>query len=209
MLEIQNWGLIDYFEAWDKQKGLAEEIKQKRGRSVFVTCSHPSVITIGRAGVESNILLNRAALEKYGVQVANIDRGGDVTLHNPGQLVGYFIFNLEDYKTDLHWFLREIEQSVIETLLEFDIQSSRVKGLTGVWVEGTRKICAIGMHCSRWVTTHGFALNVNNNLQEFSFIVPCGIKNKEITSIAKEIGTEIEFDLVRKACIDIVEAKFK
>lgn len=208
MLEIQDWGHIEYYAAWDRQKELAEDIKLKRDRSVFVVCSHPSVITIGKSGTEDNILMNPAALEKYGVQVATIDRGGDVTLHNPGQLVGYFIFNLEDYKTDLHWFLREIEESIIELVARFGIKAHRMEGLTGAWVENKRKICAIGMHCSRWVTTHGFALNVNNNLSEFTYIVPCGIKNKEITSIEKESGTAIAFDSVKEQCIEIIKNKF-
>jgi lipoyl(octanoyl) transferase len=208
MIEVQDWGLIDYNEAWERQKQLVKEITEKRNRNVFVVCQHPTVITIGRAGKDSNIMLPHKLLEKKGVKVVYNDRGGDVTLHNPGQLVGYPIFNLYDYKTDLHWFLREIEETIIQLLDSFDIKSDRVPGLTGVWIEGQRKICAIGLHCSRWVTSHGFALNVCNDLSEFNYIVPCGIKDKEVTSIEKELGTEIAFDLVKQRCIEFFEKRF-
>ena len=115
---------------------------------------------------------------------------------------------LADYKKDLHWFLREIEATIIELLNQFDIKSGIVPGLTGVWIENQRKICAIGLHCSSWVTSHGFALNVNNNLNEFNYIIPCGISNKQVTSISKEIGTDIEISNVEKECSRIFEKKF-
>lgn len=208
MIEIQDWGLIDYDEAWERQKELVREITEKRNRNVFVVCQHPTVITVGRAGKDSNILLPIKFLSSKGIKVVHCDRGGDVTLHNPGQLVGYPIFNLYDYKTDLHWFLREIEETIIELLRSFNINGERVEGLTGVWIEGKRKICAIGLHCSRWVTSHGFALNVCNNIDEFNYIVPCGIKDKEVTSISKELGTEIDFYLVKSRCIEFFEKRF-
>lgn len=208
MLEIQDWGLIDYFEAWERQKQLAKEIAQFRNRNVFVVCEHPTVITVGRAGKSENILLPTKFLEPKGIKVAYIERGGDVTLHNPGQLVGYPIFNLYDYRTDLHWFLREIENAIIELLRSFNIIGERIDGLTGVWVGGKRKICAIGLHCSRWVTFHGFALNVCNNLDEFNYIVPCGIKDKEVTSISKELGTKIDITEVKYKCIKFFEKRF-
>jgi len=173
-----------------------------------VVCEHPTVITVGRAGKQENILLPTKFLESKGIKVVYNDRGGDVTLHNPGQLVGYPIFNLYDYKTDLHWFLREIENAIIELLASFNIMGERVEGLTGVWIERERKICAIGLHCSQWVTSHGFALNVCNNLDEFNYIVPCGIQNKGITSISKELGTEIDFTIVKQKCIEVFEKRF-
>jgi len=208
MLEIQDWGLIDYLEAWERQKQIANDIIAKRDRNVFVVCEHPSVITVGRTGKKENILLPLKLLESKGIKVVYNDRGGDVTLHNPGQLVGYPIFNLYDYKTDLHWFLREIESAIIELLSSFNIVGERIKGLTGVWVEQQRKICAIGIHCSRWVTSHGFALNVCNNLDEFNYIVPCGIQNKGVTSISRELGTEIDFSIVKMKCIEVFEKRF-
>ncbi len=208
MLEIQDWGLIDYEEAWKRQRQLVGELQNEPERNVFVVCEHPTVITVGRAGRGNNILLPTKFLEQKGIRVVYNDRGGDVTLHNPKQLVGYPIFNLVNFRQDLHWFLREIEDTIIELLYKFNINGQRVEGLTGVWVDGNRKICAIGMHCSRWVTSHGFALNVSNNLEEFNYIIPCGIKDKSVTSISKEIGTEIDFNLVKKFCIEIFEKRF-
>lgn len=209
MIEIQKWGLIPFERAWEKQKSIADEIKKKRNRNVFVLCQHPSVITIGRNGSNENILISKNYLEKLGVEIFNIDRGGDVTLHNPGQLVGYPIFNLSNFREDLHWFLRKVEKCLIDLLDYFGIHAHTIEGLTGVWIENRRKIAAIGFHCSRWVTTHGFALNVNNNIQEFNYIIPCGIKNKEITSIAKEIGTNIDFSIVEEMCIEIFKKEFQ
>lgn len=208
MIEIQNWGIIEYQTAWDRQKELVKDIQQKRDRNVLVLCQHPSVITIGKTGSDKNIICHPDLLESLGVKVINSDRGGDVTLHNPGQLVGYPIFNLSDHKEDLHWFLREVEGAIIELLKIYGIKSERLEGLTGVWVESKRKICAIGMHCSRWVTSHGFALNVTNNIKEFEYIIPCGITDKKITSIAEEIGTNIDYNSVEKDCIRVFSKIF-
>lgn len=209
MLEIRDWGLIEYNEAWRMQRDVVEEIRADRRKNVFVMCEHPSVITIGRSGTEDNIVINTEFLAKQGISVVKNDRGGDVTLHNRGQLVGYPIFNLENYKKDLHWFLREIENTIIELLLNYSIKASILKGFTGVWIDGKRKICAIGLHCSNWITSHGFALNVCNNLEEFNYIIPCGIRNKEITSIKKEIGTDIDFNNVKSKCKEVFENSFK
>jgi len=209
MIEIQNWGTIDYLEAWNRQKELVSIIQQKRDRNVLVLCEHSTVITIGKNGTQSNVTANRKYLEAAGIKVYEIDRGGDVTLHNQGQLVGYPIFNLSSIKEDLHWFLREIEQTIIDLLLDYGITADRVPGLTGVWVDGSRKICAMGLHCSRWVTYHGFALNVCNNIQEFDYIIPCGIQNKGVTSIAIENGTAIAFEEVLLKCGKAFKNRFK
>ncbi len=209
MIEVREWGLIEYNEAWQRQREIVEEIRADRKKNVFVMCQHPSVITIGRNGTEDNIVINPDFLEKQGISVVKNDRGGDVTLHNPGQLIGYPIFNLENYKKDLHWFLREIENSIIELLSGYGIKADVLQGLTGVWIEGKRKICAMGLHCSDWITSHGFALNVNNNLEEFNYIIPCGIRDKEVTSIAKEIGTDIDFNLVESKCREVFENRFQ
>ncbi len=208
MIEVQDWGLIDYEQAWRRQKQLVEEIQEKRNKNILIFCEHPTVITIGKSGSDSNVIGSTKLLNSLGIKIIHNDRGGDVTLHNPGQLVGYPIFNLENYKTDLHWFLREIEQTIIEIVANYGIKSSRVEGLTGVWVEKTKKICAIGMHCSRWVTSHGFALNVNNNLEEFNYIVPCGIKDKGVTSISEEIGTQIDVNEVKKISESFFKKRF-
>lgn len=209
MLEIQNWGLIDYDEAWDRQKLLVEDIQKKRDRNVLALCQHPSVITIGRAGSSSNIVADENFLNRLGIKIIYNDRGGDATLHNPGQLVGYPIFNLSSFKEDLHWFLREVESCIIELISYYGILGHRINGLTGVWVNENRKICAMGIHCSRWVTSHGFALNVNNNLSEFNFIIPCGIKDKDVTSISRELGIDIDINEVIINCIDVFERHFK
>jgi lipoyl(octanoyl) transferase len=208
MFEVQDWGLIDYDEAWAKQREIAADIQKNRHKHVLVLCEHPTVITIGRAGGAENILMSRDFLKSMGVSTVEIDRGGDVTLHNPKQLVGYPIFNLSALKEDLHWFLREIESSLIDTIAEWGLQGDRVNGLTGVWLDGKRKVAAIGLHCSRWVTSHGFALNVANNLMEFSYIVPCGITDKAVTSISQETGTEVDIEDVKKVCIKVFENRF-
>jgi lipoyl(octanoyl) transferase len=186
MLTIEDWGLIDYHDAWERQRHLQGRIQAGAKDSTLIFCQHPSVITVGKNGSRENILLPQTQWNERGVEVLNVNRGGDVTLHNPGQLVGYTLFRLTDFTPDLHWFLREIEACIIETIAEYGLQGERVEGLTGVWLEQSRKICAIGIHCSRWVTAHGFALNVQNDLKEFSYIIPCGIHDKEVTSINVE-----------------------
>jgi lipoyl(octanoyl) transferase len=208
MFQVENWGLIDYEEAWARQMELVKSVQENRDRNVLVLCQHPTVITIGKNGTNKNVVANHDFLTMMGVKVIDIDRGGDVTLHNPGQMVGYPIFNLSSYKEDLHWFLREIEQTIIDLTSVFGIESARVEGMTGVWVESKRKICAMGMHCSRWVTYHGFALNVNNNVGEFDYIVPCGIQDKGVTSIEVETGTVIEYNNVVNECIKSFEKHF-
>lgn len=199
--DIEDWGLIDYQMAWDKQNELVDAIKQGERRSTLVLCSHPLVITMGRNSSYDNLVLPRDEYDKRGIEVIDINRGGDVTMHNEGQLVGYPIFDLRDFKQDLHWFLRQIEQAIINTVSEFGMESDRVDGLTGVWLEQERKVCAIGLHCSRWVTSHGFALNVCNNVKDFDYIVPCGIDDKEVTSIENEIGTVVDMDKVKETVV--------
>ncbi|TNE35994.1 lipoyl(octanoyl) transferase LipB [bacterium] len=200
--DVQDWGLIDFQLAWDKQNELVSKIQKGEHKSTLVLCSHPLVITMGRNSNYDNLVLPRQEYDKRNIKVIDINRGGDVTLHNEYQLVGYPIFNLNEFKPDLHWFLREIEEVIINTIAELGISSSRVEGLTGVWIEEQRKICAIGLHCSRWVTSHGFALNVSNNVKDFDYIVPCGIDDKEVTSIKDEIGTDVDISKVKNIVID-------
>jgi len=186
-IAVENWGLIDFEEAWERQKQIAESVRQQKTIGTLVFCEHPSVITLGRNTQSESVLASPFQLSEQHIKVIPINRGGEATVHNPGQIVGYPIFNLSLLRPDLHWFLRTIEQSVIEVLSGFNIAAETVKGLTGVWV-AEKKICAIGIHCSRWITQHGFALNVNNDLLEFENIIPCGIEDKGITSMKWEIG---------------------
>lgn len=208
MIQIEHWGLIDYRTAWNRQAELAKEVHTRQIPSTLVLCQHPTVITIGRNGTTDNVRLSEDELLKMGVEVIPINRGGDVTLHNPGQLVGYPIFRLTDFKEDLHWFLREIEQCIIEVLTFYNLSAERVEGLTGVWLEKQKKICAIGIHCSRWVTSHGFALNVNNDISAFDMIVPCGIADKAVTSLQQEVIEPIEFAQIELQCEEIFSRHF-
>ncbi|MBK9246999.1 MAG: lipoyl(octanoyl) transferase LipB [Ignavibacteria bacterium] len=202
MIAIRDWGIIDFTEAWDRQRVLAQAVLSGEKPSTLVLCQHPSVITIGRNGSDANIIASQEELKGKGIQVIPINRGGDVTLHNLGQLIGYPIFRLTDFREDLHWFLREIETCIIETIAEYGVIGLHVDRSTGVWVdEGKRKICAIGIHCTRWVTSHGFALNVSNDMSEFELIIPCGISDKGVTSISKEIGTTASIMKVKEICI--------
>ena len=203
-------GTIDYQEAWDFQEKLfAEtlEIKvanrktlspeaEKVTPNYLIFCQHPHVYTLGKSGSENNLLINEDFLKAKGATFYKINRGGDITYHGPGQLVGYPIFDLDNFFTDIHKYLRLLEEAIILTLAEYDLVAGRIPGLTGVWLDHEeqlrpRKICAMGVKCSRWVTMHGFALNVNTDLDYFNYIVPCGITDKAVTSLQKELGREI------------------
>lgn len=212
MIDIENWGLIDYETAWKRQAELHKLVQSGHKKSTLVLCEHPSVITLGRNSSVDNIRLSADELITKGIRTVEINRGGDVTLHNPGQLVGYVIFRLTDYKQDLHWFLREIEECIIEVVAEYYISAGRLAGFTGVWLDensaAARKICAIGIHCSRWVTMHGFALNVNNSLAEFSYIVPCGISDKPVTSLSLECQKPLDFQEIIQKVIDKFQRHF-
>ncbi len=205
--KLEDWGLIDYQIAWDKQKQLVIDV-QKGKESTLVFCEHPSVITIGKNGTEENLTQTKDFYQIKGIDVIWNNRGGDVTLHNPKQLVAYPIFNLTNFKQDLHWFLRTLEECVIETISHYGLKGERFEGYTGVWLEQQRKICAMGLHCSRWVTSHGLALNVSNDLSEFEFIIPCGIKEKQVTSISAEIGTYIDVEEVKKQLLNAFQKNF-
>ncbi|MEC8247843.1 MAG: lipoyl(octanoyl) transferase LipB [Bacteroidota bacterium] len=201
-IKIQDLGLKDYKETWEFQEVLFKKIvdlkvKNRREQTAFSTpnhllfVSHPHVYTLGKSGDLSNLLISNQDLEAKGVHFYKINRGGDITYHGPGQIVGYPILDLENFFTDIHKYLRLLEETIILTLADFGITASRSKGQTGVWLDaGTpfaRKICALGVRTSRWVTMHGFALNVNTNLGYFDHIIPCGIRGKAVTSMQAEL----------------------
>ncbi|GAA4412404.1 lipoyl(octanoyl) transferase LipB [Nibrella viscosa] len=207
---VQELGTIDYRAAWDYQEQLFAEIVAKKlsNRGVpddqqqptpnyLLFCEHPHVYTLGKSGKESHLLANNDFLRTIGATYYKINRGGDITYHGPGQLVGYPILDLDNFFTDIHRYMRLLEETIIRTLAEYGLDAGRIPGLTGVWLDyqqqqqNPRKICAMGVKASRWVTMHGFALNVNTDLSYFGHIVPCGISDKAVTSLAQETGREI------------------
>lgn len=207
-------GLIDYKEGWDYQEELFKasidlKIAHRDGKTEelpanhLIFCEHPHVYTLGKSGAESNLLISEMALKEYGAQFYKINRGGDITYHGPGQLVMYPIFDLDQFFTDIHKYMRFLEEAVILTLSEFGIKAGRVEGLTGVWLDGgkpnERKICAMGVKSSRWVTMHGIALNVNTDMSYFNHMVPCGIVDKAVTSMEKELNRKIDLKAVENA----------
>jgi len=197
---IEDWSLIPFREAWSRQEAYVRDIQKGVRPSTLILCEHPPVLTIGREGGEQNVKIDPSLLASQGIEMIPINRGGDITAHNLGQLIGYPLFNLSEFRQDLHWFLRSIEDIIMQVLEEYGIASGRVEGKTGVWIEEERKICAIGLHCSRWVTSHGFALNVNNDLSIFDWIIPCGIPDKEVTSIHRELGKNIDMEDLKEKC---------
>lgn len=172
----------------------------------LILCEHPHVYTLGRNGKKEHLLANEALLKEIGATYHEIGRGGDITYHGPGQLVGYPILDLENFFTDIHKYMRLLEDVIINTCADFGIDAGRIDGLTGVWLDYKaqqfpRKICAMGVKASRWITMHGFALNVNTDLRYFGHIVPCGIDDKAVTSLKQELGREIDMDLVKKSIL--------
>lgn len=202
-IQIQDLGRKDYKQTWEYQEQLFAEIlnikvNNRQLNEVLETpnyllfVSHPHVYTLGKSGSISNLIASEIELKKLGATFYKINRGGDITYHGPGQIVGYPIFDLENFFTDIHKYLRFLEEAIILTLAEYKIEASRSTGETGVWLgvgtPNARKICAMGVRASRWVTMHGFALNVNTDLSYFNHIVPCGIKDKAVTSMQVELG---------------------
>jgi lipoyl(octanoyl) transferase len=206
-------GLVTYKEVWDLQENLHKEIvdiklsNRNSGSTIpthnyLLFCEHPHVYTLGKSGKDAHLLIDEPQLKKNEAEYFHINRGGDITYHGPGQLVGYPILDLENFFTDIHKYLRYLEEAIILTLKEYNIEGSRIKGLTGVWLDSenptrARKIAAFGVRCSRWVTMHGFAFNVNTDLSYFGNIVPCGISDKAVTSLEKELGKKIEMEEVK------------
>ena len=217
---FQDLSNISYKDAWDFQGEIRNEIiatKQKNRELAkqnkdllpiqhhLIFCEHPPVYTLGKSGSADNLLLNEKGLQKKGIEFFKTNRGGDITFHGPGQIVGYPIFDMEGFFTDVHRYVRYLEEAVILTLADYGIEGFRIKEYTGVWLPEKgmlpkRKICAIGVHLSRWVTMHGFAFNINTDLSYFHHIIPCGIsdKDKDVTSLAFELGKTIDITDVKE-----------
>jgi lipoyl(octanoyl) transferase len=217
LVQFQDLQQASYKEVWDYQESLLQQkvaIKQQAREAninpketstthhlLFV--EHPPVYTLGKNGNENNVLLSPTELQEKNIEYFHINRGGDITFHGPGQIVGYPIFDLDKFSTDLGWYLRSLEEVIIKTLAHYDLQGMRSKGETGVWLDANelgkeRKICAIGIKCSRWITMHGFAFNVNTNLDYFKNIIPCGIVNKKVTSLQQELNKTFEMNEVKE-----------
>ncbi|NCO63813.1 MAG: lipoyl(octanoyl) transferase LipB [Flavobacteriales bacterium] len=223
-VELQDLGYKDYKQTWDYQEQLFKsivDVKVKNRRegsqiptnNYFLFVEHPHVYTLGKSGDVSNLLLNESQLKDKGASFYKINRGGDITYHGPGQIVGYPILDLENFFTDIHKYLRFLEEMIILTLAEYGLKAERSQGETGVWLDvGTpfaRKICAMGVRASRWVTMHGFALNVNANLGYFDNIIPCGIRGKAVTSLNVELGVkEVSMAEVKEKLLHHFETLF-
>ncbi|MBW8048986.1 MAG: lipoyl(octanoyl) transferase LipB [Cytophagales bacterium] len=219
-VHFKHLGLIDYKKAWDHQEQLFSkiiDIKLKNRKldhqdhiptpNYLLFCEHPHVYTLGKSGSKDNLLVNEKGLKEKDAAFYAINRGGDITYHGPGQIVGYPIFDLDNFFTDIHKYLRHLEEAVIRTLTDYNINARRIEGLTGVWVDNkqdnsSQKICAIGVRTSRWVTMHGFAFNINTDLSYFNNIIPCGISGRSVTSLALELNRVIDIKEVEIKLMD-------
>ena len=201
---FQDWGLLDYKTAWEKQEMIFSETVNAKVANRTNNSHNP---------IPNHLILDENGMIAKHASFYKINRGGDITYHGPGQIVGYPILDLDNFFTDIHLYLRTLEQAVIDTLAEYNIQSGRLSGYTGVWLdaenEKARKICALGVRCSRWVTMHGFALNVNTDLDYFSNIVPCGINDKAVTSMKKELKKEVDMQQVKEVLVNNIIRLFK
>jgi len=208
MMKFTNWGCIEYAEAWEKQKALFDARVQAKAnvnnlQDVAVFCEHPHVYTLGKSGDQENLLVSNQTLKDKGVSFFKTDRGGDITYHGPGQIVAYPILDLEHYNIGLRQFIYNLEEAVILFLSDFGVKSERLEGATGVWLDitipgRTRKICAIGVKSSRFITMHGLALNINTDLSYYSFINPCGFIDKGVTSLEVETGKKQDLELCQQ-----------
>ena len=216
-IHTTDWELIDYNEAWDKQEKLFNEIIRNKAdniptRNHLIFCEHPHVYTLGKNGNENNLLLNFIQLQAKKAAFIRTNRGGDITYHGPGQLVGYPIFDLGNFNMGLKEYIHKLEESIILLLRIYGIHSERLPGATGVWLDtGTpqaRKICAIGVRASHYVTMHGFALNVNTDLQYFNCINPCGFTDKGVTSMEKELGYKVDMKNLKLQLKQEIEKQF-
>jgi lipoyl(octanoyl) transferase len=225
-VHVHEIGRIAYQEAWDMQESLLRVnvgLKLAAGKRAnpakvptqhyLLLCEHPHVYTLGKSGKEEHLLISEAEREAKEISFFHINRGGDITYHGPGQITGYPILDLEKFRTDLGWYLRSLEEVMIRLLAEYGLEGGRIAGETGVWLDVgqavPRKICALGVRCSRWVSMHGFALNVNTDLSYFDHIVPCGISDKGVTSLAAELGREVSVTEVSQRLLAQFAAVFE
>jgi lipoyl(octanoyl) transferase len=200
-----------YSEVWDLQKSIFSRLLEGKESDTLILCEHSPVYTLGRVTEAANILFSDDELKKIGAEKFEIERGGDVTFHGPGQLVGYPLLNLSRFKEDLGWYLRALEETIILTLNNYHVDGFRIAGRTGVWVgerDNEEKICAIGIKASKWCVMHGFAFNINTDLSYFERIIPCGIGDKKVTSLTKILGKKIEMDEVKKIYVNSFEKIF-
>lgn len=229
-VQYHNISQQSYQNVWDFQTLLNNKIKQQKrslpgdyaldkAKAYFLNhlifCEHKPVFTLGKSSRENNLLVDRQQLAKHGIECFDINRGGDITYHGPGQITGYLIFDLELLYRDVHLFVRNIEECIIQFLKSFQLEAFRLKDYTGVWLgseeEGFRKICAIGVHLSRWVSMHGFALNINTELSAFEKIIPCGIddKDKSVTSLSKEMGRSMDMEDCKETLLEVIADIFE
>jgi len=221
---VRDLGLIDYKDAWDFQEELFKQIidlkienrksnTESETPNHLIFCEHPHVFTLGKSGDESHLLLRESVLDELGASFYKINRGGDITYHGPGQLVVYPIIDLDNFFTDIHKYMRFLEETVIRTLAYYGILGERYEGFTGVWIDAdtpnARKICALGVKSSRWVTMHGIGFNVNSDLSYFNYIVPCGINDKAVTSVEKEIGRKVDMDEIKNVLLKEMTTLFQ
>jgi len=217
-LDVIDLGLVPYQRAWDLQKAVQKRLIEekrafaadpsiRRSNDALLFVEHPHVYTLGKSGDESHLLAAAAVLERIGATYVKIDRGGDITYHGPGQVVGYPILDLDRHYTDIHRYLRELEEVMIRVCADYGFSAGRIDGLTGVWI-GDAKICAFGVKCSRWVTMHGFAFNANTALDYFGHIVPCGISGKKVTSLQQLLGEPVDPAGVKKQIVGHFKAVF-
>lgn len=217
-VKFSDLGMIDYQLAWDRQEALLQQnvllkTEARKSNALFDAnmvatqhalffCEHPPVYTLGKSGSLDNLLIDAAEMQEKGIQFIKTNRGGDITFHGPQQIVGYPILDLEKMYTDIGRYLRNLEEAVILTMAEYGLVGERSPGETGVWLDAglkgqERKICAIGVRCSRWITMHGFAFNINTDLDYFKYIIPCGIQDKQVTSLQQEVGYQLNFEEVK------------
>lgn len=225
-VHFKNLGTIPFSRAWQLQESLLAEIAERKKAGItpekpvhhFLLCQHPPVFTLGKSGKENHLLASEEILKQKGIEFFRINRGGDITFHGPGQWVGYPILDLDFFYHDIHRYMRSLEEVIIQSLADFSIKAGRIAGQTGVWIDESlphkaRKICAFGVRCSRWVTMHGFALNVNTDLNYFNMIIPCGIQDKPVTSMEKELGYPLNMDdieiAIRKNFEKVFDVEFR
>jgi lipoyl(octanoyl) transferase len=222
-IQFVDLGLVPYKETWDLQESLMAHTARvklaNRNQSeirptpnFLLFCEHPHVYTLGKSGDQSHLLMQESFLHTIGASFFKINRGGDITYHGPGQLVGYPIFDLENFFTDIHLYLRTLEEAIIRTCSSYGLVAGRIEGLTGVWIDhesqDPRKICAFGVKASRWISMHGFAFNVNADLSYFTHIVPCGIATKGVTSLQKELGMSVNINEVKERVLKNLQELF-